>query len=263
MISDNINKFIGNAFGISVQNAYPFQTVYLAQFVQQIRQRQFIVQIQSVTGSILRNNDKFLNSFIRKLPRLFYNILNRAASVTSAYLRNSAISTAVVAPIGDTQISVMRHSGQNPLSLHRMFFFFAVTAYLPVCFAVCHFVDYLGDMSVFRNSDNRVNLGIFFLKFIAVTFRKATRYHNILDCSLVFQRYKLVEPLNRFFFRGGNKSAGVQQHNIRKPGFFRERITRVRKSCHHLFRVNLIFRAAERYHGHLKILLFTHINQSS
>ena len=111
----------------------------------------------------------------------------------TADFRYRAVGAAVVAAVRNPHISVVRHCGQNALSLHRVLFL--VAEYLNFL-ALNHLLENIGDFFVLAYPDNRVNFGKKLSEFAAIALRKTARNANILYSALVFKLDKLV-PLPR------------------------------------------------------------------
>ncbi len=155
----------------------------------------------------------------------------------------------------------MRQCRQNSSALHGVLFLDPETADV----TVYHLGENVRDMLILGNADHRVDLGVFICEFLTVALGQAARHDYILYRSLFLEGYKLVEPLDSLLLGGGDKAAGVQQYDIGHARLLYERVALRGEPRHHLLRVHLIFRAAERYHRDLYAshIIFSHYKSSS
>ena len=95
------DKFVGDAFRVSVQHADPADALDLLQRVQQIADGAGLAPVLAVGGGVLRYNDQFAHTLARQPACLGNAVVQLAAAQLAADKRNGAVVAAVVAALGD------------------------------------------------------------------------------------------------------------------------------------------------------------------
>ena len=89
----------------------------LAKFDEKFGEFAFAVDILAVSGGVLTNHDKLGNAAFGKFFRLFYDVLNLAASESAADFGDCAIGTAVVTAVGNFKIGGEGIAAENSVTV--------------------------------------------------------------------------------------------------------------------------------------------------
>ena len=104
IFADCLNKLIGDLVGIAVEHSYPRDRGLLGDAVQKLSQLVLAVEIETVARGVLSDDTQLLDAESFKGLCLLDKLFHRTRTEFSAYVRNSTVGAAVVAPLGDLQI---------------------------------------------------------------------------------------------------------------------------------------------------------------
>ena len=242
--SHGVDKLVGYLIGIAIEQAYPLDAVDFAEQIQQMGESVFAVEINAVGRDILRDKHELFDAPIRKGLRLFDYTLLVAAAERSADGRDGAIGAAVRASLGYLEIRPVIGSSEHALTAHGELFFVGENIGL---LAVENFVDYLVDIAVCADADDRINLGNLLKYLVAVALGEASGDNDRADESVFFEADHLQNCVDSLLLGGVDKRAGVDYNCVEALEIVRIFKSGVLKLCKHQLTVDLILRAAERH----------------
>ena len=213
-----------------------------AQLTQQRRQLPLAVQIQSVAGDILGDDNDLLDAGIRQLFGLRQHVLHAAAAVAAPQGGDHTEGAAVVAALGNAQKGVVPGCGQHPLQLlHR----FIDAVKIPGRFAVGQRAERLHDTAVAAGAHDAVHLRQFLRQLLLIALGQAAGHQDLTHKALFFQVCHRQNGVDGLLLGAVNKAAGVDDHHVRAGLFVLQGDTRITAQGHHLLGIHQILGAAQ------------------
>ena len=170
------DKLVGNALGISVQQANPLNALYRVECIQQ-RRNFHRAAVLAKRRQVLRHQNDFLHALLRQKLGFLYHILYGAAAQIAANQRNGAVGAAVVAAFGNFQIGIVGRRGNHTRTAQGIILFCAVR--LHGLFTAAHaLLDDIYNVLVGCHTHHSIYFGDFRDNFMAVALGKTARYHH-------------------------------------------------------------------------------------
>ena len=101
LLADDVQHIFGKSGREQVMQTDPFDAIHLHQRAQEFGKPAFLVQIQSVIGQILGNQNQFDDPFCGQFFGFFHQLFDRLRNVPAAHKRNGAKRARTVAALGN------------------------------------------------------------------------------------------------------------------------------------------------------------------
>ena len=235
---------------------------HFAQAAEQFGELALAVQVDTVAGDVLRDDDDLLHAAIGKLLCLGEDILHLAGAVFAAKGGNDAVSAVVIAALGNAQKSVVlgggHHAGQL---LHRGVDAVEIRGGLPCC----HSVDGLYDAAVAAGAENAIHLGKLREDLVLIALGKAARHEDLAHLTSTFKLRHLQNGVDGLAFGAVDKTAGVDDHHIGTGLVLLQLHARIAAQGHHLLHIHEILGTAKRNKRnlHMYSLFYSSISSPS
>ena len=228
----------------------------MAQFPQQFRQPGLAVQIDTVSGGVLCNDDQFRHMVLCQPACLVQHVLHGYAAVRSANGRNGTIGTVVGTALGNFQVCKKGQGGNDPVALH---FSIALFAELHDTFSSQHVVENVHNVPIVADANDGICLGEQFRRFFLIAFCQAAGQNDLFQGAVLFQGTQFQNGFDRFFFGGLDKSAGVYDCNVSFTGLCHKLIAVGTQLCQHTLRIDQILGTSQRNHAYTNWHIFSSI----
>ena len=232
-------------FGIAVKQADPIKPVDGTKCLQKLCKAALAVQVLSVNGGVLRNQNQLPHTVLRQRARLLHDRFHPAAAQVAANARDGAIGTAIVAAVRNAQIGEKVRRRLQPFAVKLPT---AAVGERANARAAHHAAYGLHNVAVGAQSQNRIALRHFLRHLLLIPLRHAAGDDDLLNLPLLFEPGKLQNVFDRLFLCVLDKAAGVDDHHIGKAAFRDDLHARIPQRREHQLRIHLIFRASERHH---------------
>ena len=229
----HLDDILGEGGRIGVVEADPLDAVDAAQPPQQFGQHAFAVEVETVVGGVLRDDDQFAHAPLSQFAGLLLELLHRHRDVRSADERNGAVAALPVAPLGDLQIGIMLRGSQ--------------VAFGGQC-RILRGAQRAHDAVPRAGSEVFVDLGDLVPQLVGVALRQAADDEQLFDASGLFGLCGAQDHLDGFLLGVADESAGVDDDHfgIRAVAVEEDFVAGGRQPGHEVFAVDGVLRAAER-----------------
>ena len=237
-----VDQFLGDLVRIEVVQADPVDAADGAEFTQQFRQLVAAVQVDTVAGDVLGDDDQFLHAAAGQLLRLRQDIFHGAAAVFAPQGGDDAVGAVVVAALGDAQIRRVFRREQDAVALvHRR----VDAAEKAGRAARRDLLQGIHDVHIAAAAQNAVHLGQFREDLLAVALGKAAGHQNLFDPALRLQLRGAEDMIDGLGLGAVDKAAGVDDHHVRRRVLPAQGVAAVAHQGHHLLTVDQVFCAAQ------------------
>ena len=158
--------------GIRVHEPYPLELLHRSQRVKQWRECSFAVQIESIIGRVLTDDDEFFHAFPYKPHHLIHDLLDWLWTMPTPHHRNGTKWTWIVAPLRYFHVGRIGVRKERTLSEQLIF---VVTP---------EFIDDLRD--VIRPKEP-VHFGYLVDKVVVITLWQTAHDDHFLELPLILQ----------------------------------------------------------------------------
>ena len=243
----NVDGFLCQRFGITVQQTNPLDPFHCCQFFQQFMKFRFTVKISAINGSILCHNDQFLHALFCQNFCFFHQTFHGAASVFAAHFGNDTVSAVVVTAFRNFQISEIRRCGKDTqfavFVLHGLVDVFqtfeGMFASQNSVSGICHFF-------ISSSTQDSVYFGNLIKKFRFVTLSQAACHNQTFALAFCFIFRHFQNGFNAFFQRVPDETAGIDYNDVCLRFVRYCLITSLLQQPQHDFTVYAVFVTAQR-----------------
>ena len=247
-----VEKFVCDLFGIEIEQSYPLDR-QLAQPLKKFGQLVFAVKIFAVSADILRDDDQFFDRMLRRQSLcLFDDALDRARSVPAAYRRYRAICTSVAAPFRYFEVGIMLGCGEHSRRDRTAVVLVVGDRDAPL--AGVETPDHVCDFVVARCSEPCVDLGYALGKLLHIALRQTARGDQKRALAFLFIFRHFEQSRDRLFLCAVYERASVDDDHVRLSGVLRKAESLAREPTEHLFGVDPVLVASERYNADRDII---------
>ena len=197
---NGIDGVVGEGGRVGVVQAYPFSAGLGGQPVEQRAQTAFAIEVQTVVGGILRNDNQLFDALGDHPFGFVQNVLDRARLVAAANHRDGAVRAAAVAAFGNLQECVMLWSALNSFGLEAFaeFGFQRVDQFFPFAHAV-----------------EAVDFRQLCAKLVAVAFYEASDGDDAPCLASALLDFDLFQQcVDRLLFGVADEAAGVDDDDV-------------------------------------------------
>ncbi len=168
-----VYEVVRDVLGVTILQSYPLDAVNKRQLMHKCRQSVH-ARIHAIIGGVLRHKNKFFHALRRHLPCLGDNTLLAARAEFSPQFGYDAICAAVVAAVGNLEISRVGRGTAYARQILRHIFV-GIAHYRFFCAVGIVFVYNDGDFCVIGCAQDYVNLGQLFLYFFLISLCETAR----------------------------------------------------------------------------------------
>ena len=222
------------------------QAVDLAQLGEQLVERGLAVQILAVARGVLRDDVQLAHAVGGKTLCLFNKIFYFSAAEFSAYHRDRAERTFVIAALGDFEIGGIERRGQHSAAQ-------LVGEQLERAVAAEHLLHHVGDLLIGADAHSRVDLIELLGDLVLIALRKTAGDDDRLDLALALEVAQLDDLVDALLLGGVDKAAGVHNDRVRLGRIVNDRIAASAQREQQHLRIDLIFCTAQRDYADLFI----------
>ena len=195
----HFDHLVGKGRRVGVVEADPADAVDPAQGLEQLGQSSASVEVESVVGGILRNDDQFADAPICQFAGLLQQRLHRNRDVRPPDQRDCAVAAPPVAPFGDLQIGIvfrrrelaLRSQGRVGGSLQ------GADNVVPVV-----------------HTEEFVHFGQLRSQLLGIALAQTAHYEETLDLARLLGRCRPQDHVDRLLLGVADESTGVDHHNL-------------------------------------------------
>ena len=198
--SNGIDGVVGEGRRVCVVQAYPFGAGLGSQPVEQRAQTAFAIEVQTVVGGVLCNDNQLFNALGNHPFGFVQNLLDGARLVAAANHRDGAVGAAAVAAFGNLKECVMLWRALDALGFEAFaeFGLQRVDQLLPFAHAV-----------------EAVDFGQLGAKLVAVTFDEASSGDDAPCLASALLDFDLFQQgVDRLLFGVADEAAGVDDDDV-------------------------------------------------
>ena len=245
----DLNQRIVYLLGIAVQNPNPYKTLYPAQLFQKLRQRFMSVDILPVYRSLLRHQNQFFHTLIRKRLRLLQQTFHRNAPVRSPHLRNNAVSAVFIASLRYLQISKMATGGQNTLFIRKRFFVQTMIAVLR--FSNKSSIQNFWKLFDCGSTDHGIHLFDFLPDLLLISLCQTSRHNEHFYLPAFLQFRHLQNGVDTLLLGIPDEAAGIHDCGVRLVFVIRKAVAVLCQHTEHPLGIHQIFITSQRLEQYL------------
>ena len=248
LLGNRVDQFLGDLVGIEVVQANPGK-IHLAQLAQQLGQTALAVQVDTVLGNVLCNDDQFLDACARQCLCLIEQCIIVTAAILAAQLGDDAVCAGVRAALGNLKVCRVTRGQALTVAfqigaVHR--------AEIRPLFTAAGRLDRLYNVLITARAADDVNLGQIALDLLAVALCQAAGDDQTLHFALLALG-GLQNGLDRLGLGRLDKTAGVDNAHLSLVHIVYNLAACLTQSGEHVLGVNQILGTAERDQSNFRV----------
>ena len=239
------DQLIRDFFRVTVKKTDPVNALNLTKLSQKAWQGFLSIQILSVKGRLLGNQNQFLHAALCKLLRFLKQLLHRYAAVVPTHLRNNTVGTMLITAFRNFQIGIISTCCYHTVSssLRSLIDILDIIMLL----SPKHFIKRIGNRINGCCSKNRIDLRDLHLHFPRITLRQTAGYQKSLQLSVLSSFCHIKDRIDTFFLGIADKAAGIDNNCFRFLFIVCKLISVPGKQAKHNLRVHQILVTAKGY----------------
>ena len=239
-----VNQLIVKLVGIQIVQADPDNALDFRELSAELGKAPVPVQVRAVTGDILGNHNKLLHTVLRQILRLLQDVLHLSGAVSAPDIGDGTEGAEVVAALRNAQVGPGGPGGDHTGDLIHGG---AVVGKGAKGSLFQHGLRRRDNIGVAANAEHRVNLRQLPLDGILIPLRKAAGHNDGAERAAFFQLSRLQDGVNGLGLGRVDKTAGVDNGNVRPVRVRNQSKPGLRHQIEHLLAVYQVFGTAERY----------------
>ena len=249
LLRNGVDQLLSDLVRIQIVEPDPVE-VQPAQLPQERRQLVLAVQVRSIPGDILGDDQQLLHAGVRQLPGLFQKALHGAAAVFAPQGGDHAVGAVVVASLRDAEIRIPGGRGQDASPVLGGGVDVAQVAG-PQAGASHHLVNGGADVPVAAGAQDAVHLRQLVQNVLLVPLGHATGDQDLLYLAGPLQLRHLQNVVDGLLAGGLQEAAGVHHHHVGPLRLGLDGMAGGLDRGHHLLAVHLILGAAQGDKGNV------------
>ena len=258
VVLEFFDQRIGDLVGIAIENTNPRDIRLRGDLLNQFDEFILTVKITSVSGGILRNQNKFSCTDILHILCFCDQFFHRTGMQSAADAGDCTIGTAVVTAFRDLEVRKIFGCGDNTVTCGLHLGDILKGGILTLAF---NRFDRLNNFMKRTDTDQRIDLGQFFKDLLTVSLCQTSRDNNALEICILFQPCFVENVIDGFLLCAFDECTGIDNDNIGFRIVRRDFIACFDDICQHDLGIYLILRAAEGNKSDFRFLFHSNSNQ--
>ena len=244
-----VDELVREVDRVGVKDADPLDALKRVEFAQKLREAHAAVQIQSVVGGVLSDQNQLADSIGRQFARFAGDLLDRLGDVLAAHAGDGAEGAQAIAAFGDLQVGIVpRRDPQARRVFERADRRRAKQAALLETLSQGA-VDDLGDFFAAENADDVIDLGNLLEEVLLLAFGQAAGHDHRPHAPLLLERQHLANDAERFLPGRLDETAGVDNNHVGAVRVGSKCVPVLGQPAEHALRIDQVLGAAQADEG--------------